>query len=843
MYKAYLAHSHVDKNYVDVVAKRLLRARVVYDVQDFQPGVDFRDAIRAGLDRSSLFVLFASAESLSSSWVKFEIDEAEVRKRAGKLQNILVFMIDGKVNISGLPEWMTRGRVLRQPRPAQASRTILSQLIYQTGAEQQSLFVGREPQLLDMAREIVPAGGQRPPQVLVASGLYGVGRRSLMRRALRDNLSLDLGPAFHLEETDGLDRLYMLLLDETTVLLDRATIAAAIAKFRNATLKERADLIADELSVIAADNAASVVIDDGCLLDQDGKYTPEIAAVFERLGTHTAEPYLVLIHRRKPRIDLTSFGETRIASFAVPPLAPDPMKRLLVQSFKINGLPAPREEQVDELLPYLAGYPPSVNLTIGFAKTYGLDNLLADKSILVDFKVRTFYRIVERLNLTSDERMIARVLGIEPSLSLDVISTMTGMTTEQIAAPVRKLIDYSLVVQDAGRYSLAAPIRDTVYRAFGLLDLGEYTEMGTRLKGKYWRDLRIAQPLEVIDATVYALARSNDPELAAFADVTLPSTLLKIATEAYNERQWETARDFAKRAITADPRLEKAHQIYSKALVRLAHEGTIDWTEPEKAIRVAEEKGIRGHHYLKGFLERKRGNLGEATKAFIAAERAGDRGVAVYRDRAHCHFLLGNIEEAGRDIKVALGRWPHSNFIVDLAAEIAITQRRYDEAEELIRLLQSIDVPENFLHRRATLKAARKQFQSALEDSELACRRQPPLHEILAQRVDILIELKRFPEAVTQLADLEIRYRGRNARDVQLGLRCKLELRQGNWQQADRYYQQLFSKKLPVHRGLRVEILRQKLSEGKLTGEEKLLAQKEMEELEKALGWNLMAKV
>ena len=69
MYKAYLAHSHVDKNYVDIVAKRLSRARVVYDVQDFPPGVDFRDAIRAGLDRSSLFVLFASAESLSSSWV------------------------------------------------------------------------------------------------------------------------------------------------------------------------------------------------------------------------------------------------------------------------------------------------------------------------------------------------------------------------------------------------------------------------------------------------------------------------------------------------------------------------------------------------------------------------------------------------------------------------------------------------------------------------------------------------------------------------------------------------------------------------------------------------------
>src|SRR5437879_6529822 len=187
MYKAYLAHSHADKPYVEVVVKRLSRARVIYDVQNFAPGIDFRDAIRAGLDQSSLFVSFASAESLASTWVKFEIDEAEVRRRLGRLQNVLVFIIDPAIKVSDLPEWMRRGRVLSQARPTQASRVILSQLIFQTGAEQQTLFVGREQLLQDMAREIVPPSGQQPPRVLVASGSQGVGRRSLMRRALRDN--------------------------------------------------------------------------------------------------------------------------------------------------------------------------------------------------------------------------------------------------------------------------------------------------------------------------------------------------------------------------------------------------------------------------------------------------------------------------------------------------------------------------------------------------------------------------------------------------------------------------------------------------------------------------------
>jgi tetratricopeptide (TPR) repeat protein len=838
MYKAYLAHSHADKAYVETVAKRLSRARVIYDVQNFSPGVDFRNAIRDGLDQSSLFVLFASSESLRSTWVKFEIDEAEVRRRLGKLQDVLVFIVDASTKVSDLPEWMRRGRVLSQTRPTQASRVILSQLIYQTGAEQQPLFVGREQLLQDMAKEMVPSSGQRPPQLLIASGLQGVGRRTLMRRALRDNLSLDFGPVFYLEDTDGLDRLYVLLLDETTVLPDRATMASAIAKFAAANAKERADLIAEQLSIIAADNAATVLVDDGCLLDPSGQYVPGAAAVFERLGTHTSEPYLILIQRRKPHVELTNFGECRVASFVVPPIAPEPMKRLFGQSFKLSGLPAPKEEQIDEIVPYLSGYPPSVNLAIGYSKTYGLETLLVDKSVLVDFRVRTFSRIVERLELSPEERQIARVLGIEPSLSLDVISTLTDMAPDQIAPRIRRLIDFNLVVQEAGKYSLAAPIRDTVYRAFGLLNREEFSQMGSKMKEKYWQKIDVAPPLEVIDATVYTLARSNDRELASFADLIIPSALLKIATEAYNAREWITARDLAERAVLADPTLERAHTIYSKALVRLAHEGTGEWSAAEKSIRIMEKAGIRGHQYLRGFLEWKRGNLEEAIKAYIAAEKAGDKGVPIYRDRAHCFFKLGQIAEADRDIQIAMKRYARNKYIVDLAAEIAIVRGRYSEAEELIGDLESIDVLENFLHRRASLKAARKQFLSALEDTENACLREPPLHHILAQRVDILIELSRFPEATDKLVELESRFRGRNAHDVHLGLRCKLELRQGNWQQAEKYHDQLDSKTSAVHLGLRAEILRQKITDSKLKEHERNALEQEAKTIESKLAWN-----
>jgi hypothetical protein len=59
MPKAYLAHSSDDKPFVDRVANQLGRGFVVYDRMHFQPGVNLLNAIKAGLDESSMFVLFA----------------------------------------------------------------------------------------------------------------------------------------------------------------------------------------------------------------------------------------------------------------------------------------------------------------------------------------------------------------------------------------------------------------------------------------------------------------------------------------------------------------------------------------------------------------------------------------------------------------------------------------------------------------------------------------------------------------------------------------------------------------------------------------------------------------
>jgi tetratricopeptide (TPR) repeat protein len=241
---------------------------------------------------------------------------------------------------------------------------------------------------------------------------------------------------------------------------------------------------------------------------------------------------------------------------------------------------------------------------------------------------------------------------------------------------------------------------------------------------------------------------------------------------------------------------------------------------------------LRGSQYLRGFFEWKRGNLEAAARAYQAAEKVGDHSVGVYRDRAYCLFRLGRLKDAENAIKVALDRYPRNNYVVDLATEIAISRGNFKEAEALMQDLKDTDVMENFYHRSATLKAAQKQFHSALVDAELAILRNPPLHEILAQYIDILIELARFGDAEKKLDEVSQQFKGRNAQDAQLGLRCKMCLRQGNWRDAAAYYHQLNSKDLPVHLGLLHEILRQKLKDASISENERRTAAEDMAKLE-----------
>ena len=225
MFKAYLAHSSVDKNFVRTVAKRLGRGDIIFDEMSFPPGFDFRDTIRKSLDTSNVFVFFASKASIESTWVHFEINEADWRLSTQKMAASLTILIDDDTQPEDLPKWMQRNLVVRVLYPQLAVHTIKNYLVQLSTSPIQPIFVGREPDLQRISNKLIPEIGEKIPRIIVITGLHGIGRRTFARRAIKDYLSMDIGSRFILEDNDSIDTLHIHLLNETADLSKRDYLA------------------------------------------------------------------------------------------------------------------------------------------------------------------------------------------------------------------------------------------------------------------------------------------------------------------------------------------------------------------------------------------------------------------------------------------------------------------------------------------------------------------------------------------------------------------------------------------------------------------------------------------
>src|SRR5206468_3084798 len=100
------------------------------------------------------------------------------------------------------------------------------------------------------------------------------------------------------------------------------------------------------------------------------------------------------------------------------------------------------------------------------------------------------------------------------------------------------------------------------------------------------------------------------------------------------------------------------------------------WPEAESHLdALTRFAPARDVSYLKGFLQRRRGDTRRALEFYKEAERLGRRGAAISRELAVCYFLLGDRDTASRYVEESLRRHRENRFVIDLWAQIAIARR------------------------------------------------------------------------------------------------------------------------------------------------------------------------
>ena len=154
--KCFLSHSSRDKAHYASIVANLLRPNVEYDESTFEEGMGNLEEIINALDRSSIFVLLISNNSLDSEWVRREIAEASGRLDNGQLKRFFPIIIDPSIDHTDrrIPDWIRDSYNLRPiTRPTIAAKRIKERLVEASWKNHPMLkardriFVGRNAQI------------------------------------------------------------------------------------------------------------------------------------------------------------------------------------------------------------------------------------------------------------------------------------------------------------------------------------------------------------------------------------------------------------------------------------------------------------------------------------------------------------------------------------------------------------------------------------------------------------------------------------------------------------------------------------------------------------------------
>ena len=136
MRKVFISHSSKDKEHfvrplVNHLKKSLGEDRLVYDELTFEAGAKSIEEIKRLMEKTDLFVLLLSNNSLSSKWVKQEITWAQTLDSDFiDEQRILPVIIDDVTKYSDkeIPKWLKNYNLKRVKSPSKLSRIIFSRV-------------------------------------------------------------------------------------------------------------------------------------------------------------------------------------------------------------------------------------------------------------------------------------------------------------------------------------------------------------------------------------------------------------------------------------------------------------------------------------------------------------------------------------------------------------------------------------------------------------------------------------------------------------------------------------------------------------------------------------------
>lgn len=806
MFKAFLSHSSTDKEFVRAIAIALGRQFCTFDEQVFDTGETFKSSIERHLDKSSVFVLFATRDAIKRMWVNFEMDEAWYRVLEGNISKSLVFIIDSSLDYSELPRWLSRAKMSRSNNPKVIAREIRHHLDDLLRSEQRPYFEGRSGDI-GRLQEILRPIDEPPPRIVAIYGLPSIGKKTFIKKAVQLTLSFNRLIPLPIGESDSLADIAIKVADQFEPYSTKAGFDRIVKQIRSEQPEKLLTRIVSGLLIAVDNKEIPVLIDEGGVYDSDGFFTEALKLLISAIKDEDGL-YVFLASTRKPNEE--------VVSMRLGPLAPEAVKRLIAQIASSANLKLTTSE-ISEVAEYVNGYPPSTYFAIDQAKEYGIASVLADKHRLVQFRTTPFVKFLKSQVLTDNQKSILVTLARYSPLPLQVLADAHSYSTDELAKEIVTLVDRSLVLPDErGLYSVADPVADAVVSEFRGSSEENDEAIYESLK-KIANDDEIDSPrLDIYRLTFKAAlrsGRSSDKEV-----FHMTNDLIRLAEDFYHSRDHSRCIETARLALAEDPKSYSARDYLIRSLIQDEQWGSAEQEIKELQIYAPN----RDVQFLSGFLERKRGNMNKAISHFVNAEKLGRTGAALKREIASCYFHLDQIPEAKKYVLEAMASNKDNRFVIDLAIQIAVREGDEEAARSGLENLMVVDVESFCKHRLSTIELKFGTLDRALAASQESVNKSEvrPTFGMLAQLATCQIRMQEHSEAERTIQRLSKLYPNQRP-DIRLGLTCRLAIEQRHFSRALEILGKITNSKSAIYKAMQRDAVIGELASSVMTDEQR----------------------
>ncbi|RQP28827.1 hypothetical protein DF156_27420 [Burkholderia ubonensis] len=449
---------------------------------------------------------------------------------------------------------------------------------------------------------------------------------------------------------------------------------------------------------------------------------------------------------------------------------------------------------------------------------------------MINFRSRILAASLDGVEKTSDNARVLEVLAFYSPLPLAIIAESTGLEAAPLSDALKNLLNWSILETDAeGFFLVSEPLLESAQNMFDRWRV-PHSKIAKALKD-FIKDVGVERGGLTLARSLFRASRLANLDNSD-NEISFPADLVRLTEEFYHQREFERSVEVGQRALEFREDNLDARGFVVRALAQL---GRID--EADQQLKKVREFGaIRDFYFLSGFVCRINGKLHEAIHNYEEALKRGRRGVAIHCDLASCYFHLGELEKAKEQLTLAQTSDRANRYVIDLLVTIAVASDDEAGARAALAQLQEVDKQEFFLHRSSAVE-----YRFGDKEKALAFARQAveitrrPTFAMLSQRIKCEIATFDLTNAAKHLNEAEHRFGGAR-RDVLLGLRCKWEIANEQFLNADAYWQQLSDKNRPVHRALRRDIVAGLLSQHRAEAAEMAALEKELDELMKSVG-------